>query len=391
MSDEWVKFHAALADGSKRSIKRATRFIFMELSLRARKKKGKVDLRHDLPLADAVHDLLGGGSRERREVTEAMPALTSAAPGDDPMILVSEGPGFRQIVIPSWEAYNRVDDSSERVRQHRENKKKEAVQGVAETKTRSVGNGDVTRYQKDVTRYSNGCNGDVTAQEEIREEKKRDPLHAEDLHAGARTSDVGRLKQPAESEAPGAAPAPHGGKSKSEKGADVVAFLDALGAEGRDLLQVQSEHDLAAWVGGKLASYEPPLPAGVCPAPLVRFAVDEVRREVTVTPGLPRRKRLEAFERRLNFKVADDRDDAWRFCKSGGREGKLAIKPRQPAPMGRAGVPTSHADSVGVLDALEAEVASKRAKTPPRTKADEDAPHGSLAFASIVKRESDAA
>lgn len=179
------------------------------------------------------------------------------------------------------------------------------------------------------------------------------------------------LDQKSERErAPAPTPVPHGGKSKSEKDTDTAAFLAALGDEGRDLLQVSSEQDLAAWVRGKLASVEPAIPAGVSPAPLVRFAVDELRREVTIAPGLPKRKRLEAFERRLMFKIADDRHDGWKFCRSGGTAGALAVKPLQSG-QGSGGRPGAPSVGIDVADATQRQrevsaALERRTVDPPR-------------------------
>lgn len=150
-------------------------------------------------------------------------------------------------------------------------------------------------------------------------------------------SPISDLRSPTEEQSGSGEPAPpprvwekagHGGKTREERDADVEAFCEAIGDEGRRLLQMDHEGDLRDWVRGKLASIEPAAPSGVSVAPLARFCVAEVRRLVAAAPGTPKVKRLGAFDRQLDFKVADDRDDKWAFCRSSGTAGKLAVKPR---------------------------------------------------------------
>jgi len=192
MAEDWVKFHAELTQGAKRALPRATRFIFMELSLKSRKKRGTLDVRHDLPLVDAIHDVLGGGAKEKREIAEAVPYLTTAPDGDDAMVVVLEGPGWRRLMLPSWEAYNRVDDSKERAQRYRDKKKRQAIDSVSSERR----HGGVTRDERDASRVTTSLESrDVTALDQIRSEEIRDPVQAQDLRAGVRAGERPTSKQ----------------------------------------------------------------------------------------------------------------------------------------------------------------------------------------------------
>ncbi len=160
MMAAWIKFHEELTKGSKRSMTRATRFVFMELSLRSRPKRGVLDVRHDVTVVDAIHEELGGGSRERKEVAEAWLKLSSAPQGEPPMVLVEEGDGWRRLVIPSWATWNSVDGSAERVKKHRENRQVAA---------------DVTRYTPVTALQAAAVTAaDVTPLDKSRSEERRE-------------------------------------------------------------------------------------------------------------------------------------------------------------------------------------------------------------------------
>lgn len=173
----WVKFHEELTKGAKRALTRATRFIYMELSLRARPKRGVIDLRPDVSVVDAIHEELGGGTRERREVAEAWPRLSTAPDGEDAMVVLHEGPGWRRLVLPSWESWNTVDVSTERVRKHRDAKRN------ATKRPQSPPIGTTETEVKRVTPLQGETTG--TRPEESRGEEIRDPVQARDLPARA--------------------------------------------------------------------------------------------------------------------------------------------------------------------------------------------------------------
>jgi hypothetical protein len=283
----WVKFHDALRKGSKRAIPKASRFVFLELCIEARPLLGEIDLRTDMDTGDAVHDLIGGDRDENRKAVDDLLRAT--------MVRVERSGDGVRLVIPSWEHWNKADESTERVKRWREKKKRGPVTETEDETLRSV-TPTVTETGR----------GEERRGEEIREEEKRE-------------------------EAPPArqfAKAGHGGKSAEEKAHDIESMLAAIGDEGRRMLAIDPT-DLREWVRSKLASIEPPIPAGVCVSPLVRFALDDLRRMLAAMPGAQKVKRLETFERKFGFKVEDDRNDAWRFCKSNGAKGGLAIKPRE--------------------------------------------------------------
>jgi hypothetical protein len=144
----WVQFHDALRKGRKRALSRATRFIYMELSQDARPGRGVIELRADVSIAAAVHDLIGG---DRKEIDKAMPALMAEQPEEDrAMIEIEEGPGWRRLVVVAWESWNTVDVSTERVRKHREEKKR-ARRERSETRFSNEGNVTETVTQPDGT------------------------------------------------------------------------------------------------------------------------------------------------------------------------------------------------------------------------------------------------
>jgi hypothetical protein len=153
----WVKFHDELTEGTKRGLSRAVRFVYMELSLRARKTKGDIKLPSGMDPVDAVHDLLGG---DRKEIKTALATLTK--PEDEqnaPMIVIS-GNVLR---VTGWKKWNSVDDSKARVADFRK-KQTEEIQGV-ESPCNALH--PVTTPAPPID-----CNDDVTVLDKSREEKK---------------------------------------------------------------------------------------------------------------------------------------------------------------------------------------------------------------------------
>lgn len=165
----WVKFHAELCEGAKRGLPRAVRFIFMELSIKARTGRGSLELPVGMSDLDALQDVLGG---DRREVKEALRALTA---GPDPMVVLDGEERARTLVIPSWGRWNAgateaPGASTERSRRHRA-----AVAGH--------GNGEATGRQRplhdDATVEQRAGNdrpsGEKRREEEIRGEDPPNP------------------------------------------------------------------------------------------------------------------------------------------------------------------------------------------------------------------------
>lgn len=111
----WVRFHDEITKGDKRGIKRALRFVYMELSLAARPGRGKITLARGMKDLDAVHDAIGG---DRREVAEALKLFTS---GPTPSLAFeTDDEGRRYLVVTAWARWNPNSDSStERVSRHR--------------------------------------------------------------------------------------------------------------------------------------------------------------------------------------------------------------------------------------------------------------------------------
>jgi len=104
---EWIKFHAELCDGEKRGIPRSARFIFLELSLLARKRQGEVVCVKAPTLVKAVCDLIRG---DMAEVKRAIPVLMHHQ-----MIEAEETESSWIVRIPSWARWNSFDKSTDRV------------------------------------------------------------------------------------------------------------------------------------------------------------------------------------------------------------------------------------------------------------------------------------
>lgn len=113
----WVRFHEEITLGSKRGIKRALRFVYMELSLAARKSKvrGKILLPKGMSDLDAVHDVIGG---DRREIAAALKEFMS---GEEPSLSFETlGTTDRYLVVTNWHRWNPNSDiSTPRVEKHR--------------------------------------------------------------------------------------------------------------------------------------------------------------------------------------------------------------------------------------------------------------------------------
>jgi len=96
----WIKFHSEICDGAKRGLPRAVRFVYLELSLKARSGNGLLALPLGMSDGEALQDLLGGNARE---VKEAHRLLTE---GPEPMIAFDGEKGARRLIILSWQRWN---------------------------------------------------------------------------------------------------------------------------------------------------------------------------------------------------------------------------------------------------------------------------------------------
>ncbi len=152
----WIKFHSELRDGRKRGLSRASRFVYLELSLLSRASRGVIDLPRGMNVPDAIHDILGGS---RKEIGVALDDLCSE---EFDMIRVEEDNGHQRVVVVNWAKWNAIDESAAR----------------RQRDSRSRRNGHVTR---DVTDMSRVTHGDVTRLDQRRSEKRRsDPPNPRD-------------------------------------------------------------------------------------------------------------------------------------------------------------------------------------------------------------------
>jgi len=104
--------------GTKRGIPRAQRFVLMELSLKARRLGGRVELPSGMSYIDAVHDLLGGN---RKEIADALATFGAEV---EPVITFATEGTRRYLVLTSWQKWNPGGEapgaSTERSRRSRE-------------------------------------------------------------------------------------------------------------------------------------------------------------------------------------------------------------------------------------------------------------------------------
>lgn len=101
----WIRFHSAIMQGAKRGLPRATRFIYMELAIHCKGRKGLMILAPGLSDIDAIHDVIGGN---RQEIDEAIPKLTAGA---DPMVTITNEGEDRVLRVNKWQKWNPGDVS----------------------------------------------------------------------------------------------------------------------------------------------------------------------------------------------------------------------------------------------------------------------------------------
>lgn len=160
---EWVKFHAELTRGAKRGLKRAHRFVYLELSLAARAGSGVVELPVGMGDVDGVVDMLGGDAKEVRAALEVL------CGGNEPMVRFDGDSGARRLVVVAWERWNSSPGgSTERVRRFRER-----VSQDMKRVTRNAETVSVTHDETDPQRY-----GNAPREEKSREEKSRPPVRS---------------------------------------------------------------------------------------------------------------------------------------------------------------------------------------------------------------------
>lgn len=115
---EWVKFHRELNEGAKRGVRRAHRYVYMELSLKARPKAGVIELPLGMGDVAGVVDLLGG---DAREVRDAVYALST---GEEPWFVFEGEKGARRLRVVAWGSWNDPPGTStDRVRALRERRR----------------------------------------------------------------------------------------------------------------------------------------------------------------------------------------------------------------------------------------------------------------------------
>lgn len=193
----WIKFHSEICDGAKRGLPRAVRFVYLELSLKARPGSGLLALPLGMSDGEALQDLLGGNARE---VKEAHRLLTE---GPEPMIAFDGEKGARRLIILSWQRWNAGVKEAPGASTHRSMRHR---------------NGDATAAQRalqgDATVGQRSGNG-RSSEEKRREEKINPPLVP---------PSVGSPAEPAPKPKSGKGPKP----ATRQPSDDVDAWLAAL-------------------------------------------------------------------------------------------------------------------------------------------------------------------
>jgi hypothetical protein len=118
MAELWVKFHGGLCTGSKAALSRATRFIYLELCIDARK-EGRVQpdgsafvtLSPKGTYAQAVRALLGGSAME---IVRALPALEAEGMIRMETIVDDSGVSRRVVRIVKFRQYADRDEGGAR-------------------------------------------------------------------------------------------------------------------------------------------------------------------------------------------------------------------------------------------------------------------------------------
>lgn len=132
----WVAVYEKLMSGRKRGLPRATRFVYLEIVMKARPFGGSLPLPPNFKTdVDAVHDIVGGN---RREVDQALQLLTVAVPGDQPMLRLEGDAEQRFLVVVSFAKWCRGDHSTERVRKFREKQRETFPTPAAERNVSSA-------------------------------------------------------------------------------------------------------------------------------------------------------------------------------------------------------------------------------------------------------------
>lgn len=145
----YIPFHDALTQGDKRGLSRATRFIYLELTLHAKPYGGRLPLPRGFKTdIDAIEDILGGS---RREISSAIATLVvpldPTDPEDRPLITIEGPPGRRVLSIVAYPEWSPNALSTPRVRKYRDKQREQsrgdvssgnAFPGVSETPTRNT-------------------------------------------------------------------------------------------------------------------------------------------------------------------------------------------------------------------------------------------------------------
>lgn len=170
---EWVKFHRELNEGAKRGVRRAHRYVYMELSLKARPKAGVIELPLGMGDVAGVVDLLGG---DAREVRDAVYALST---GEEPWFVFEGEKGARRLRIVAWSSWNDPPGSStDRVRKFRDKPGTE-VKRVTRNENGTGETPPETPHETDEKRI-----GNAPRSEERRGEGEGDPERAPPPEAG---------------------------------------------------------------------------------------------------------------------------------------------------------------------------------------------------------------
>ena len=213
----WIKLHDSIRKGNNRVIRRAHRFVFLELCLEAYELRGRIAIPTGVDVVDAVHDILGGN---RREIEEALQIwMTPGGPDEPAALQIDQNGSKRELVVTNWAFWNDRDISTDRVRKHRENKRLRV---------------DETRFNRSNVTVGNGSSEVKGSGEKGREEKNpQTPFGGDEPEEDAPSSPTlpGLSLEPTGNPEPGELPPKR--RSEAEDVDDVLRHWAAESYHGR--------------------------------------------------------------------------------------------------------------------------------------------------------------
>lgn len=118
----YVRFHEELTEGPKADLSRSARFIYMELSLKARKMAGAIPLSRKGERWELIHKIING---DLQEIRAALPELEAEE-------MIEWDLDNHLLRLPNWSKWNATDSSAERQARYRAKAKQITISGTEE-------------------------------------------------------------------------------------------------------------------------------------------------------------------------------------------------------------------------------------------------------------------